>query len=323
MNYLIRFTFTILILELNNIQSAKLLGGFALEQISFGVQPMQKVAVIGETGTGKSTLLKTIAGLLQHTNGTMVFNNKKLLGPDNQLVAGVKGIGYLSQHYELWPNYKIIDILNYNNNLSDSESAVLFKMCKIDHLLLRNSRQLSGGERQRIALAKLLVTKPSLLILDEPFTNLDFEHKNTLKQIIHNASMQYNITCILSSHDPQDILPWADKILVMQHGKIIQTGSSKDIYTNPKNDYIAGLLGYYTKIDEYFSNIFKIEKNINYIRPNHIKISATSTKKTVVTLCKYIGYQWEVTLQWEGYSFVCFSAVEFKVGETVGIDLNI
>ncbi|MEQ1553173.1 MAG: ATP-binding cassette domain-containing protein, partial [Ferruginibacter sp.] len=238
------------ILSVSNICSENLLGNFAIENISFTQKKQEKIALIGETGSGKSTLLKIIAGLIQPKAGTINFNNKKVLGPNWQLVAGEKGIAYLSQHFELRNNYRMEELLMYANEITQSEANELYKICRIDHLMKRNSYELSGGEKQRIALARLLVSKPSLLILDEPYTNLDLIHRNILKQVVEDACVHYQITCILTSHEPADVLPWADEIIVLQQGKMIQKGKPVELYYEPKNEYTAGLLGNYNLIKE-------------------------------------------------------------------------
>ena len=172
------------LLSVSNLFSEELLGNFSLENINFTQQKFEKIALIGETGSGKSTLLKTIAGLIQPTSGIILFDGEKVMGPDWQLVAGQKGIAYLSQHFELRNNYRMEELLMYANEFTQQEANELYRLCRIDHLMQRNSYELSGGEKQRVALARLLVTKPKLLILDEPYSNLDLIHRNSLKEIV-------------------------------------------------------------------------------------------------------------------------------------------
>src|SRR5690606_32752154 len=116
------------------------------------------------------------------------------------------------------------------------------------HLLTRRTDELSGGERQRIALAKLLITSPQLLLLDEPFSNLDMMHRIVLKKVLKKISKQLSITCILVSHEPSDVLAWADKVIVIRNGIIVQKGTPKNIYTCPVDEYTAGLFGPYNFI---------------------------------------------------------------------------
>ncbi|HTE12829.1 MAG TPA: ABC transporter ATP-binding protein [Chitinophagaceae bacterium] len=223
---------------------------FAVKDISFSQQLYQKIAIAGETGSGKTTLLKMIAGLVQPDAGEIVFEQKKLGGPNNQLIPGHTGIAYLSQHFELRNNYWVHEILSYANELAQEEADILYKVCRIDHLLNRRTDQLSGGEKQRIALARLLIGSPRLLLLDEPFSSLDAIHKGIIKAVIDDISAKLGVSCIMVSHDAPDILSWADTILVMKEGQLIQQGSPEQVYRQPVNEYCAGLLGEYNLVND-------------------------------------------------------------------------
>ncbi len=287
------------ILSVSNIFSQDLLGNFALEDIHFTQNKFQKIALIGETGSGKSTLLKTIAGFIQPKSGEILFNGKKVMGPDWQLVAGEKGIAYLSQHFELRNNYRMEELLLYANELTQKEADELYKICRIDHLMKRNSYELSGGEKQRLALARLLVSKPQLLILDEPYSNLDLIHRNILKQVVEDVCKRFDITCLLTSHEPADVLPWADEILVLQQGKIIQKGTVEEVYKNPVNEYAAGLLGSYNIISSLFAGNFGIKTTADYIvRPEKILLSTNEKEglKGTVIQSKFLGNRYETII---------------------------
>ena len=304
------------ILSVSNLFSEPLLGNFSLENISFTQQKMEKVALIGETGSGKSTLLKTIAGLIQPKSGTILFEDKKVMGPDWQLVAGQKGIAYLSQHFELLNNYRMEELLGYANELFDDEANELFKLCRIDHLMKRNSYELSGGEKQRIALAKLLITKPILLILDEPYSNLDLIHRNILKEVVEDICEKFQISCILTSHEPADILPWADKVLVLKNGRILQEGTAINIYKKPINEYAAALLGSYNLLDK------KIFGESLLLRPEEILITDDLSEKYigVVTAANFMGsfYEIEVKIGTQNIKIKTTNSKIF-VGDKVGI----
>ncbi len=224
-------------------------GKAVVNAISFSVQAFQKVAIAGATGSGKTTLLKMIAGLIQPSAGAIFLQGEKVIGPDEKLLPGHSGIAYLSQHFELRQHYRVDEVLLMAAQLPEDEALYIYTICRIDHLLKRWTHQLSGGERQRIALARLLVTKPLLLLLDEPFSNLDAYHKNVLKEVIAAVSENLGMTCILISHDPLDTLPWADTILVLKEGEIVQKGTPQDIYNYPVDEYVAALFGPYTVLN--------------------------------------------------------------------------
>ncbi len=292
------------LLSVSSLFSETLLGNFALENINFTQQKSEKIALIGETGSGKSTLLKTIGGLIQPKSGEIIFNGNKVLGPDWQLIPGEKGIAYLSQHFELRNNYRMEELLQYANELAQQEADELYKICRISHLMKRNSYELSGGEKQRIALARLLISKPSLLILDEPYSNLDLIHRNILKSVLHDVCNRYEITSIMTSHEPSDILPWADKILVLQQGKIIQSGSAQTVYKNPVNEYVAALLGTYNVLSLRLASKFSFKNNIT--RPEDIEIVNDNDNAYLAKIIasKFMGSYKEVTLEMENECFV-------------------
>lgn len=216
-----------------------------LQDIHFSQQPFAHIAIAGETGSGKSTLLKIIAGLVQPDEGQALLNGEKIKGPDDQLVPGHKGVAYLSQHFELRNNYWVHEILSYANRLGEEEAGRIYKICRIDHLLQRRTHELSGGEKQRIATARLLINDPVLLLLDEPFSNLDMIHRQLMKEVIRDITDHLKITMILVSHEPADILPWADQLMLMKAGRVVQQGPPREVYAHPKDLYCAGLLGQY------------------------------------------------------------------------------
>lgn len=220
--------------------------GFSLQDISFVQDKGQQIALAGETGSGKTTLLKIIAGLEQPDTGEVRFQGVKVVGPLDKLIPGHPSIAYLSQHFELRNNYRVEEILSYANKLADSNADRLFHLCRIRHLMKRKTDQLSGGEKQRIALARLLIGSPKLLVLDEPFSNLDPGHKQVLKAVLQEISQELDISCILSSHDPADSLSWADQILVLQQGRVIQQADPHTIYHHPVNEYAGALFGAYS-----------------------------------------------------------------------------
>jgi ABC-type sugar transport system ATPase subunit len=307
------------LLSVANLYSETLLGNFALENINFSIQKLEKLAVIGETGSGKSTLLKSIAGLIQPKEGKIIFNNKKVLGPDWQLIPGEKGIAYLSQHFELRNNYRMEELLQYANELTQQEANDLYKLCRIDHLMKRNSYELSGGEKQRIALARLLVSKPKLLILDEPFSNLDLIHRKILKDVVHDVCMRFEITCITTSHEPADVLPWADKVLVIQQGKIVQNDTPLNIYNNPTNEYVAALTGKYNLLTNTLQTLFNTTQTI--VRNESFELSKTTGVEGIIVSQNFFGSFYEIgILINDEFLFVHVSKTDFTIGESVFVN---
>ncbi|MEI7471023.1 MAG: ABC transporter ATP-binding protein [Chitinophagaceae bacterium] len=231
-----------------------------VNNLSFSQTKQEKLAIAGETGSGKSTLLKMIAGLLPPASGAIQFMGKRVLGPDERLIAGEPGIAYLSQQYELRNNYYVSELLDMANKLDQDKANHIYEVCRIVDFLNRKTNQLSGGERQRIALARILVTAPSLLLLDEPFSNLDFIHRDIIKSILNQVSGELNITCLMVAHDAPDLLAWADRVIVLKKGEIVQIGTPQEIYISPVNTYVAGLFGDYNLFDQSHGFIQQLTK---------------------------------------------------------------
>ena len=216
---------------------------FTLHEISFSMPKGEKIGLMGETGSGKTTLLKIIAGLIQPTSGSVIFENKKVKGPEEVLLPGHPRIGYLSQHFELLNNYYVEEILDMHNKTSDEAAAHLYKLCKIDHLLRRRTNELSGGERQRISLAKTLISNPSLLLLDEPFSNLDGINKKIIHQVLTDIFTRQHLSCIMVSHNPDELLTWADRLMILKEGKLLQLDETQTVRANPATPYVAQIIG--------------------------------------------------------------------------------
>jgi ABC-type glutathione transport system ATPase component len=301
-----------------------------LKDISFTQQRFLKLALAGATGSGKTTLLKVIAGLAQPMSGEVWFEGVRVLGPEEKLIPGHPRIAFMSQHFELRNHYRVEELLQMSNELSDEEANRIYKVCRIDHLLKRWTHQLSGGERQRITLAGLLVAAPTLLLLDEPYSNLDAIHKSILKTVITDISEQLKITCILVAHDPVDILSWADEVIVLQQGQIIQKGPSIKVYKDPVNEYSAALFGKYNIINDDLLRLIASNPEIKlngkrFLRPEDFTIDLEKSSGLIAKVKKvsFMGSYNEILVNISGHDILVNNCgCSIKEGETVHISLS-
>ncbi|HTL07078.1 MAG TPA: ABC transporter ATP-binding protein [Chitinophagaceae bacterium] len=306
-------------------------GNTTVSDISFTQTVLQKIAIAGETGSGKTTLLQLIAGLQQPTAGDILFEGKKVRGPNDQLIPGHAGIAYLSQHFELRNNYWVHEILSYANHRPEEEAMNLYSICRIDHLLQRRTNQLSGGERQRIALARLLVGAPRLLLLDEPFSNLDASHRQIIQSVLHDINTRLKISCIMVSHDAPDILPWADTVLVLQAGQLLQTGTPLNVYHAPVNAYCAGLLGEYNIVQAPLAAALQSVNDDSppahnrkqwLVRPEAFLLGTTTNGlPAVIKAVDFMGAYYRLTLHAAAQDLLVYTRAGYSTGETVSLSL--
>lgn len=220
----------------------------AVHDVSFRLEEGQVMSLTGESGSGKTTLLKLVGGLLEPDTGEVLLAGEKVKGPKARLVAGHPDIKFVFQHYNLSPNItvrqNIAHILNaYVAEYRDERTEELIRLCKLSPLAESYPRELSGGEKQRVALARAIAEEPRLLLMDEPFSNLDISLKKHLKDEITEILDAFKITAIIVTHDPQDALSMAEKVAVMQSGQLLQMASPDTIYRQPTNAYVAQLFG--------------------------------------------------------------------------------
>ena len=317
-------------LEVRNI-SKQQCDSITVNHISFTQNQFQKIAIAGETGSGKSTLLKMVAGLVQPDAGEIWLEGKKVKGPLETLLPGHPGIAYLSQHFELRNNYRVEEELDYLNQLGKEEADALFAVCRITHLLKQKTTEVSGGEKQRISLARLLLSSPKLLLLDEPYSNLDIIHKNILKKVVQDLGEKFSITCMLISHDPNDLLSWADEIIILKEGSIVQQGSPFQVYNEPTNEYVAALFGSYNLLNPAFYNAFvetPVEENSKrfFIRPEHFVINALQQKflKGKATDVRFLGSTSEVDVLFDNEEMITVRTglMNISKGDTVRVSLS-
>lgn len=264
-----------------------------VSNISFRQKVHENIAIAGETGSGKTSLLKMIGGFIQPDGGEVLFEDKRVEGPLERLIPGHDSIAYLSQHFELRNNYRVYELLEMANKLPEAEAAKLFSVCQIEHLLHRRTNELSGGEKQRIVLAMQLIKKPKLLLLDEPFSNLDAIHEQTIKEVLHDVTEHFSTSCIMVSHDGKDVLSWADTIIVLKDGALVQVASPSVIYHQPASLYCAALFGRFNKLSHQLMELFNIPQSAQTacIRSEKILITDSGINATVEKVFYYGSYE--------------------------------
>jgi len=204
-------------------------------------------ALVGESGSGKTTLLRMIAGLQVPDKGAVLLNGQQVAGGDAWIPPEKRGVGMVFQGGALFPHLTVEKNIAYGlSHLSRSERAATVReyleLARLPTAARRYPHELSGGERQRIALVRALAPKPNLLLLDEPFSNLDVALKAALREEVHSILRAKQMTAILVTHDPRDAHSFGDRIVIMRAGIIEQQGTRQTVVENPSNAYCAQLL---------------------------------------------------------------------------------
>ncbi len=235
------------ILEIQNLSKTfNKKEGLVLEGFNLSINKGQIIAVIGESGSGKTTLIRIISGLETADTGTISINNS-IVNSDNIFVLPEKrNIGLVFQDYALFPHLTVAENISYGLSKNDAKKQRISEVLDLVNLTDFNNRyphQLSGGQQQRVALARAIAPKPKILILDEPFSNLDESLKINLRGEVFNILKKAQVTTIFVTHDTKDAIAIADEIVILKNGKTLQKGTSKTLYNNPKNNYVAALFG--------------------------------------------------------------------------------
>lgn len=237
-----------MLLEINDLYFSYSKEKPLFESLSLSFEKDRIIALAGESGCGKSTLLSLIYGLLDWQKGEIIFDGRSLMGPKGNLVPGEPDMKFVAQHFDLMPYATVAENVGKfisNINLKKKKETVteLLEVVGLEDFAHTLPKYLSGGQQQRVAIARALSVTPKLLVLDEPFSNLDFSRKIGLREKLFRYVKQHHISLIISTHELQDIIPWLDQIVVLENGKTVQNGSPEEIFRNPESPYVAELFG--------------------------------------------------------------------------------
>lgn len=279
-----------------------------INNISFSINRGDIVAIIGESGSGKSTLLKCIYGLLKPDSGEVLFNGKKVKGPDEQLIPGNAEMKMVTQDFSLNIYAKVYDniasmLSNTDVKAKEEKTLAMMEHLHITKLKDKKIIELSGGEQQRVAIAKALISNTKVLLLDEPFSQVDSLLKNQLRADIKRLAKETGLTIILVSHDPTDGLFLADQLLILKQGQLLQHDEPENIYQNPSDLYTAKILGNavsLTKEEAEQLGIKTMKQNIVFY-PEWVELKSTwNSRRFEVKEVYYKGFYDELLLERNG-----------------------
>ena len=237
------------IIELSNISKRyPNADSFAVDHVSFSLKKGEVLALVGESGSGKTTLLRLIAGLEHPDTGNIRLSGDIIVNGRKSLAANKRKTGMVFQDYALFPHLTIFQNVAFGlKGLKKKEAeARVYETLELTGLkedVKKYPHQLSGGQQQRVALARALAPRPEILLMDEPFSNLDTILRDQVREEVHHIIKSVGITAILVTHDTKDAFSTADKIAVMLDGKLLQIDTPNTLYNEPNSAYVAELFG--------------------------------------------------------------------------------
>ena len=294
-----------------------------LDGISFHAEAGENITIIGESGSGKSTLLNLIYGQHDLDQGEITWKSIKILGPSYNLVVGYDFIKSVTQEFDLMPYISVEE--NIGKFLSrfypeerQKRTEELLKVVELDEFAKTKVQFLSGGQKQRVAIARALAKEPEILLLDEPFSHIDNFKKQSLRRSIFNYLKEKNITCIVATHDKNDVLGFADDMLVLHDNKIIAQDSPEQLYKAPKTPLIASFFGEFNEIDGeiYYAHQIKIVEHSDALTP------LSTGLKAIVNQSYFNGNNWLVELDYNSQNLIIEHHEQITKGTTVYFSLS-
>ncbi|WP_159949854.1 ABC transporter ATP-binding protein [Polaribacter septentrionalilitoris] len=267
-----------------------------LKDFNFSLQQGEHLCIMGESGCGKSTLLKAIYGLFDLNKGAIFWKKEQVFGPEKYLVPGFEKFKYVAQDFDLMPYISVSEnikkfLSRFYPDESEARTQELLEVIQLEAFEHTKVKNLSGGQKQRVAIARALAKEPELLLLDEPFGQIDNFKKNDLRRRLFSYLKEKNIACIVATHDKNDALSFADKLIVIHNHKILVNDSPKSIYQNPKLKYVAALFDDVNEIT--------INNKVHLLYPHQLKIVEKSELKATVLNAYFKGWYWLIEAEFD------------------------
>lgn len=293
-----------------------------LKEIKFSLKPGEHLCVMGESGCGKSTLLKAIYGLLNLTQGTIYWKKQQVLGPAHNLVPGYKKFKYVAQDFDLMPYTSVVEniqkfLSRFYPEESKKRTQELLEVIEMTAFANTKVKNLSGGQQQRVAIARALAKEPELLLLDEPFGQIDNFKKNSLRRRLFAYLKQKNIACIVATHEKNDALSFADSLVIIKNNTILENNTPAEIYKHPKNKYIATL---FDDVNELY-----IQGTPVLLYPHQLKITNKPNENTLtveVFNCYFKGCYWLIEVMYKQQNLYIKHTKKILKHTLVSLEIN-
>jgi len=304
----------------------------ALREIHLDVGAHEFVCLLGPSGCGKTTLLRAIAGLEGISSGRLIFDGRDLSGVD----AKDRGFGIVFQSYSLFPHMSVTENMGYGLKIrkrpaSEIRARVdeLLSLVQLKALADRYPWQLSGGQQQRVAIARALAVEPSLLLLDEPLSALDARVRSELRTEIRQMQRRLGIPTIMVTHDQEEALTMADRVVCMNAGHIEQVGSPEDIYSRPRTRFVANFVGSSTVLEASDAERMGITVpggeagSLLALRPEEITVSLSPNGRGRVRSILFLGSTHRMEIDIDGLTLLAETRRGTGISEGASVDIKL
>lgn len=279
-----------------------------VRDINFELEPGQFIAIIGESGCGKSTLLKSIYGLYDLKEGQILWESEEVKGPKHNLVPGYEHFKHLSQEFDLMPYTSVEE--NIKKHLSrqfpeesQQKTDALLSLLELEELAAKKVKNLSGGQKQRVAIGQTLAKEPQLILFDEPFSHIDQFKKHKLRREIFSYLKKEKISLVVATHDMDDVLGFADSILIIKDGEQVDYRDAQSVYKNPKDTYCASLFGEVNLLD--IPELEAADPTQKYIvYPEEITVTDKGPKEAEALQVYFKGQYYLIVAQYQNQKII-------------------